>query len=266
MSGAKFFLSFIWLAVIAFVAYGIGTQSTLDWLGWAVFVVVGLGPLIAFVVHGQRIKNRHAKLTASVTTTLEPYRRAVESWLNRVQTLESFSEVEEWDSNAAATIKSIQDMTDYVEQRLSEVQNAVVLPNDKKARLQHEHDLKTWNASKQGLEQLEDMLQEKIDFTPNNKEEQKALIATLMDQKRELQLQKKEINAEIREIRREARAKSAEVPARVSARLVGVTRSRQMIALQREGQIRPHENAKTAIERQVLDLDRRIAWAKKISK
>lgn len=261
---SKVALGCLWVALVGFGAIAIGMETE-PWVGWTSFVF-GCALLLGISAALKHAPGKNdPQFVSDVQSVLEPYRVAVEGLLNQVQGLTTFAEVQMWDGQAAQAIQRIQEMLVSAEQHRTETVPDATVSSDRNARKRHEHEVKKWTAAKQGLEQLEELLQEKIDFTPNDKDEQKALIAQLTEQKQQLQLQKRDLNAQIREIRREARARSATAPARISAQLVGLTNERRMIALQREARLRPHEDEKAGIDRQLLDLDRRMAWAKKIT-
>ncbi len=117
---------------------------------------------------------------------------------------------------------------------------------------------------------INDLL-ERIDYTPNDEKERKALMKELRSEKKELQHQKKEIAAQKRAINHAAREASA---------TAGITQGwifthydskqaaseRRAIRRQKIAMLAPHENAKTVIERQILDLERRIMWVERFGK
>ncbi len=189
---SKIALGCLWIVLVGLGSIWIGMASDMAWVGWTCFVI-GCSLLLLISAAVKAIKQGpqkvDTKFVSEVQAMVEPHRVTVESLLNQVQGVTSFAEVQAWDSRAADAIRGIQEMLVSAEQHLSEVQNAPE-PSDKKVRKQREHEAKVWTASKQGLEQLEELLQEKIDFTPNDKDEQKALIGELTEQKRQLQLQK----------------------------------------------------------------------------
>jgi len=101
----------------------------------------------------------------------------------------------------------------------------------------------------------------KIDFTPNSLKEQKVLLKELRAQKKELQLQKREITATIKAIRREARTQSVHAGQILfSYNSKSAAIQRRQIRYKKEAKLRPHEDAMTAIERQLLQIDKDIFW------
>jgi len=108
-------------------------------------------------------------------------------------------------------------------------------------------------------------LQEKIDISPNNKEEQKALLKELRLQKKELQLEKKEINARMKDIRTTARQKYATAPYTVTGMLGQTAAQRRALRYNKEAALSPHESARDGIERQISLVEREILWAERFA-
>jgi hypothetical protein len=115
------------------------------------------------------------------------------------------------------------------------------------------------------LEQRYETLVEFIDLTPNDKKEQTALLRELRAEKKEMTARKREARADIAAVRREGRSRSIEAG-------VGVwtTYDRRVAAAERrsirravEAAVQPHESEVAAIDRQILALDRRIAWVQR---
>jgi hypothetical protein len=109
-------------------------------------------------------------------------------------------------------------------------------------------------------------LMERVDMSPDNKAEQRALLKTLRAAKKELQSEKREARAAMGDIRRQARV--ATVAATASPWAFTISRKmaaeeRRNIRRQKEAALAPHEDAAAAIERQLIVLDRRIAWVQR---
>jgi chromosome segregation ATPase len=106
-----------------------------------------------------------------------------------------------------------------------------------------------------------DKLQVKIDDTPSSKEEKQQMLSELKAQKKELQIEKRELNSQMKNIRTEARQLSASAATSFSALVVGSKYSaaeRRSIRASKERALAPREDAKAALERQLLTLDREI--------
>lgn len=124
------------------------------------------------------------------------------------------------------------------------------------------------------LQQLGGMINdllERIDYTPNDEKERKALLKELRAEKKELAQKKKEIAAEKRAINQAAREASAN--AGINQGWIFTTydskqaaSERRAIRRQKIAMLAPHKNAKTVIDRQILDLERRIMWVERFGK
>lgn len=108
---------------------------------------------------------------------------------------------------------------------------------------------------------------EAVDFTPNSKEEQAVLLKELRIRKKELQIQKREVAASMKAIRTEARQHSAR-----AGTILGITYSAKVASSQRrsirytkEATLRPQEDEKAAVERQLLQVDRGIVGVERFS-
>ena len=94
------------------------------------------------------------------------------------------------------------------------------------------------------------------------------MLRELRAEKKELQVQKREIAAQKRELNQVVRDASAN--AGIHKGWLSTTYDGRQAAAQRRALRRvkiellaPHEDAKTHIERQLVDLDRRIAWVER---
>ena len=87
------------------------------------------------------------------------------------------------------------------------------------------------------------------------------LVKELKLSKKELQLRKKEIAAEMKGIRTDARQKSASAATSLTTILVGqkyTAAERRSIRQSKERALAPHEDSKSAIERQILAVEKEI--------
>ena len=108
---------------------------------------------------------------------------------------------------------------------------------------------------------LAEHLQELIDSTPATNEQQVALLKELKLSKKELQLKKKEIAAEMKGIRTDARQKSTNAASSFTTLLVGqkyTAAERRNIRQSKENALAPYEDAKSAIERRILSVEKEI--------
>jgi hypothetical protein len=87
-------------------------------------------------------------------------------------------------------------------------------------------------------------------------------------ERKELQLKKREINEQIRQIRTAARQKSANLPDKLIGAFGGSkyrASTRRSIRYQKEAALSPHEDAKSAIEGEILNLEKDILWVERFS-
>jgi len=178
--------------------------------------------------------------------------------MNKFRNISTFSEVVEWDKEAEVVIAEIVDkikLLDTVVLQYSNVNNSTQTKFKQKYQ--------------EILENMALKLQESIDFTPNNSDEQKALIKELSFTKKDLQLQKKEVTATMKNVNERARSRSVRAG---NNNFLGVYNSkmaaseRRNIRYQRDAQLRPNEVIKAAIERQILQIEKDILWVKRFTK
>lgn len=186
--------------------------------------------------------------------------------MSKLKQLSTFAEVNKWDKEAESELSKINSQLQQLDSEIARCQQLFC-----SSRLQQvllKWTLKQINHSyKFPLENMANELQKAIDFTPNSLDEKKELLKELKTRKKELQLQKREVAANMKAIRREARTKSANA----GRRLYGynskiAARERRGIRYRKEAQLRPHEDLVTAIERQLLQIDKDIFWAESIGK
>ncbi len=111
-------------------------------------------------------------------------------------------------------------------------------------------------------------IQSKIDITPNNSEEQAALLKELNLEKKELLIKKREINEQMREIRTDARQKSAKIPNTLRGALSGSqyrASVRRNIRYQAEAALTPHEDARSDVELEIIRLEKDMLWVERFS-
>ena len=196
------------------------------------------------------------------------------------KTLSTFSGIATWDSQAQSEIETItrviQNLTveistqtralDAIKQEKSEKSFVGRLFSGNKAQTEVEKLMGTYEHYKTVLEKMVNQLQESIDFTPNSPDEQKILIKELKQRKKELQMEKKEVAAAMKAVRTDARQQSAKAGMALGGLFYNskaAASQRRGIRYQKEAILRPHEDAKTAIDRQIVQVDRDILWAEK---
>jgi len=176
---------------------------------------------------------------------------------NKFRNLSTFSEVVEWDKEAEVVIAEIVDKIKFLDTIVLQYSN---VNNSTQTKFKQKYQ--------EILENMALKLQESIDFTPNNSDEQKSLIKELSFTKKELQLQKKEVTANMKNVNEKARSRSV----RAGNNFLGIYNSkmaaseRRNIRYQRDAQLRPNEAIKAAIERQILQIEKDILWVKRFTK
>jgi hypothetical protein len=176
---------------------------------------------------------------------------------NKFRNLSTFSEVVEWDKEAEVVIAEIVDKIKFLDTIVLQYSN---VNNSTQTKFKQKYQ--------EILENMALKLQESIDFTPNNSDEQKSLIKELSFTKKELQLQKKEVTANMKNVNERARSRSV----RAGNNFLGIYNSkmaaseRRNIRYQRDAQLRPNEAIKAAIERQILQIEKDILWVKRFTK
>lgn len=195
------------------------------------------------------------------------------------RTLATFSAIASWDRQAQMEIERITGVIrelDIEVSRQTQILEGVRKSKSEKSLIgrlfssgKEEKELlqlvEKYNQYKATLGKMASQLQESIDFTPNSPEEQKTLLKELRQRKKELQVEKREIAAAMKAVRTDARQQSAQ-----AGRVFGVfydskvaASERRSIRYAKETTLRPHEDAKAAIERQLVQIDCDILWAEK---
>lgn len=197
--------------------------------------------------------------------------------LARFESLRTFEEVAVWDGLAEAEMDRITAFIDGVEQELRSLAA-------RRDELQRAHEAKGFFvrlfASRAPIAQLDerssnlraellrcsataDDLQERIDMTPDNSREQKALLKELRAQKKELGVQRREVTSGMQEIRAEARDAIANATPGLFRSRQQSAEMRRRIRQQKEQLLGPQEDAKASIDRQLRALERRIIWVER---
>jgi hypothetical protein len=190
----------------------------------------------------------------------------------------TFTDVASWDQRASAEVEQIVNAIQDADEKSADVSRK--LEQVKKehaeknfiARLFSSQRLAkslsrlilNYSIHKMGLDGLASQLQEARDFTPNSPEEKTSLLKELNVRKKELQVEKSELAAAKRAIRTDARKQNAHVGIRYSSKLAAS--ERRSIRYKKEAALRPLEDAKTAIERQLIQVDHDILWAERLFK
>lgn len=196
-------------------------------------IVLGAFKLIASLLKGgNKATQRQDSAAVKAVERLQsdPTMKSALSLIARVDSLQTFSQAQEWDHEASSVVKAL---------------------------LEKDGDTTA--------ESLADQLQEFIDLTPDSKSERKELLNELRQEKKALQLEKRGLNASMKEIRTEARQQSARTPYTLKG-LMGMTAlQRQQLRYAKEQNLAPLENKKDWIDAQLTKLERKIIWAQKFT-
>lgn len=189
--------------------------------------------------------------------------------------LETFGDSTQWDIEASALIDLFkEEIIEVLDFKKSEQQTWKELKDEresksfllrnfssKKAEKEHEENIIEMDEVVTNINSTIENLQELIDSTPNSKAEQKEILDTLKFRKKELTLEKKEVNESIRQINTQARKEISKVSGLSRGFIGDVARyDRMSIRHQKESALRPNEDAKTAINRQLHDVEKKILW------
>lgn len=201
--------------------------------------------------------------------------RNTQALIERYDGLKTFAAVAEWDKAAQAEVETISRAVDSVyayerqaqadlsaAQQERQSKNAVArMFHSKSSETALQKDIEWARQRRADLEEIADQLLELIDFTPNDETDRKGLLKELRLEKKELQIQKREVAAEMKAVRTEARQASARIepiPLRGFSKYSAIDRRR--IRREKESLLKPAENAKAALDRQLVAIDRRINW------
>lgn len=195
--------------------------------------------------------------------------------------LRTFEDIVEWDSSAQRVIESLQNT----------IQTLIVLKSHKQAELKqldqekrNKSFLEKLLSGNKEYKKLEDEIQKndgvvsqcktfiddiksKIAFTPKTPEDQANLLRELRLEKKELNQRKKELNSKMREIRTAARQETVKKADSVTAVFwFGSkyrTAIRRRIRTAKENELSPHEDEKTIIERELLQIEKEILFVER---
>jgi len=110
------------------------------------------------------------------------------------------------------------------------------------------------------IENVIDQFESAIDFMPDSPDELKELLEECKQQKKELLTEKKAVNTRMSTIRVEAKQQTAST----NYGKYG-NGDRRRIRLNKDAALRPQDDQKTAIERQITELDQIIVWLERFT-
>jgi hypothetical protein len=258
-------VSIVVLLVLKFPNVLFATAVSRFIFGCAVIAAIGLVFWMYFTDSGKAfVRNHNRKQQETLTAESELFAQGesllrkvpFDYLMNKFRNLSTFAEVAEWDKEAEVAIAEIVETIKLLDTVVLQHSNVNTLTQTKFKQKYQEI-----------LENMAVKLQESIDFTPNNSDEQKALIKELSFAKKELQLQKKDVTSTMKTVNERSRSKSVR-----AGNFLGIYNSkiaaseRRNIRYQRDAQLRPNEAKKAAIERQILQIEKDILSVKRFTK
>jgi chromosome segregation ATPase len=191
-----------------------------------------------------------------------------------IKNLRSFDEIAEWNKKAMAEVKALLSILKAIEGKQQKVIQVI-------SQEQQEHeaksfltklfdgrkDQKRWLAEqsrlvreKAQIENVIDQFESAIDFMPDSLNELKELLEECKQQKQELLTEKEAVNTQMAFIRMEAKQQTANTNYGKYGK-----GDRRRIRLNKDVALRPQDNQKTAIERQITELDQTIVWLERFT-
>jgi hypothetical protein len=197
--------------------------------------------------------------------------------LAEFENLRTFAAATDWDSRAGSEVERIVSVIRQLDGERGRLQSEAQQAERDKAdkslvgRLfsgrgrakEIEQELAKYQNYRVALQALAERLQEQVDTTPNDAAERATLLKEYKAAKKELQLTKRELGVHMRAISTEARQRSAAASDFSIFGTKVMASERRAIRRQKEAVLAPSEDAKAAIERQLIKLDRQIVWAER---
>ena len=203
----------------------------------------------------------------------------------RFESLYRFEDAAQWDKDAQALIelntkleKEIKNYQDQQEKILIDIQQEksklTFLKRMTYSSSNEKENTHNIEVSKEQIENLmiaREAIIEMMDKTPVSKKEQQDMMKELIQIKKDLALEKRELNAKMKEIRADARRKNAfpitdttDILSSLVHGVKGHTRIKRQIArMDKERQVKPHEDQASLIESQIIDIEKKINWVSK---
>jgi chromosome segregation ATPase len=192
--------------------------------------------------------------------------------VNELKELHSLAGVAEWNKKATAEVQSLHSILKTIEEKQAKAAQVLIQYQQEHAAKPFFNKLfdprkeqKHWQAEqarldreKAHMEALIEQFESAIAFIPENSDDLQALIKECKQQKEEYLTEKKAVNEQMSSIRTEARQQTANTNYGNYGK-----GDRRRIRLNKESSLRPKESQKTAIERQVRELNQTIDWLEK---
>ena len=191
-----------------------------------------------------------------------------------IKNLRSFDEIAEWDKKAMAEVEALHSILKAIEgkqQKAIQVISQEQQEHEAKSFLtklfDRRKEQKRWLAEQSRLArekvQIENVIgqfESAIDFMPDSLDKLKELLEECKQQKEELLTEKKAVNAQMASIREDAKQQTANTNYGKYGK-----GDRRRIRLNKDVALRPQDDQKTAIERQITELDQTIVWLERFS-
>jgi chromosome segregation ATPase len=191
-----------------------------------------------------------------------------------IKNLHSFDEIAEWDKKAMVEIDALHSILKAIEgkqqiaiQAISQEQQEHKAKPFLTKLIDRRKEQKRWLAEqarlareKVQIENVIDQFKSAIDFMPDSLDELRKLLEECEQQKEELLTEKKAVNAQMSSIRVEAKQQTANTNYGNYGK-----GDRRRIRLNKDAALRPQESQKTAIERQIKELDQKIIWLERFA-
>jgi chromosome segregation ATPase len=224
---------------------------------------------------GGSFKNRGGNMiNIHIPASLE-YNTANASLLaTAIKNLRNFDEIAEWDKKAMAEVEALHSILKAIEEkRHKAIQGISQEQQEHKAKsfltklFDRRKEQKRWIAEQSRLDrekvQIEKVIgqfESAIDFMPDSLAKLKELLEECKQQKEELLTEKKAVNAQMASIREDAKQQTANTNYGKYGK-----GDRRRIRLNKDAALRPQDDQKTAIERQITELDQTIVWLERFS-
>jgi len=191
-----------------------------------------------------------------------------------IKNLRNFDEITEWDKKAMAEVEALHSILTAIEgkqQKAIQVISQEQQEHEAKSFLtklfDRRKEQKRWLVEQSRLArekaQIENVIgqfESAIDFMPDSLDKLKELLEECKQQKEELLTEKKAVNAQMASIREDAKQQTANTNYGKYGK-----GDRRRIRLNKDAALRPQDDQKTAIERQITELDQTIVWLERFS-
>lgn len=191
-----------------------------------------------------------------------------------IKNLRNFDEIAEWDKKAMAEVEALHSVLKAIEgKQQTAIQGISQEKQEHKAKsfptklFDGRKEQKRWLAEQSRLDrekaQIENVINQfrsAIDFMPDSLDELKEILEQCKQQKKELLTEKEAVNAQMASVRVEAKQQTANTNYGKYGK-----GDRRRIRLNKDAALRPQDNQKTAIERQITELDQIIVWLERFS-